>query len=199
MEFFLFALTVVSISLSGVLAPGPLLAVTIAEGKRNRFAGFEISMGHAMIEIPIILALYVFGSFADLGTERDLIALAGGVLMFYLAYRELRGERKEPRIKGALSGILMSALNPYFIVWWLTVGLTLVLLSMEFGVAGLVAFIVLHELCDFGWLGFVSIFSNRLSSMEWLDRILSYISSAILIVFGTYFTVTSLSALLLYF
>lgn len=199
MDFSVFALTVISVSLSGVLAPGPLLAVTIAEGKRNRFAGFEISAGHAVIEIPIIIALYAFGRIADLGNEKNLISLAGGILMFYLAYRELRGERSELKIRGVLSGILMSALNPYFIVWWLTVGLTLVLLAMNFGIAGIIAFIILHEACDFGWLGFVSFFSGKLSEVKGFEKVLSYISSAILIVFGAYFITSSIRTLLLYF
>ncbi len=198
MDFPLFALTVVSISLSGVLAPGPLLAVTIAEGKRNRFAGLEVSLGHAMIEIPIILSLYAFGRFVELGAWKSAISLAGGVVMFYLAYRELRGGGGEVKMRGVLSGVLMSALNPYFIVWWLTVGLTLVLLSIEFGVAGLVVFIILHEACDFGWLGFVSYFSKKLSEIRGLEKALSYVSSAILVIFGTYFVVTSISTLHLY-
>jgi len=198
MDFPLFALTVVSISLSGVLAPGPLLAVTIAEGKRNRFAGFEVSLGHAMIEIPIILALYAFGRFVELGAWKSAISFAGGVVMFYLAYRELMGGGGEVKMRGVLSGVLMSALNPYFIIWWLTVGLTLVLLSMEFGMLGLIAFIILHEACDFGWLGFVSYFSGRLSELGGFERVLSYVSSAILIVFGAYFIVTSISTLHLY-
>jgi len=200
MDFALFAVTVVSVSLSGVLAPGPLLAVTLAEGKKNRFAGIEISAGHAIIEMPIIVMLYLFGSLATLGIEKSFIAFAGGMLMLYLAYREIKAEKTgEYRIKGILSGILMSMLNPYFIVWWLTIGFTLVLLSLNFGALGVIAFVILHESCDFGWYGFVSLFSNRLSERKGFEKTLSLISAIILITFGIYFIYTSLKTLILYY
>ncbi len=200
MDFALFAITVVSVSLSGVLAPGPLLAVTLAEGKKNRFAGIEISAGHAIIEMPIIAMLYFFGSLTALGIEKSFIAFAGGILMLYLAYREIKAEGTgEYRIKGVFSGILMSMLNPYFIVWWLTIGFTLVLLSLNFGILGIIAFVILHESCDFGWYGIVSFFSNKLSERRGFEKTLSLISAIILITFGFYFIYTSLKTLILYY
>lgn len=53
-----------------------------------------------------------------------------------------------------VSGIVLSG-NPYFLIWWATVGLTLTSQAMEFGVLALVVFLLIHWLCDVGWLEFV--------------------------------------------
>ena len=199
MDLLTFAFTTVMISLSGVMMPGPMFAVTLAEGKKNRFAGFEISAGHALIELPIITLLFISGTFLDVGNAKYILFLSGGVVMIYLAYSELKREHSEFRIKGILSGVLLSALNPYFIMWWLTVGFSLVILASKFGIFGIVALTILHLSCDFGWYGFLSFSSGRLSESKKAKRSLSYISSAILIVFGIYFIYLSAEPLLLYF
>ncbi len=199
MDFLAFAVTTVMVSMSGILMPGPMFAITLAEGKKNRFAGFEISAGHAAIELPIIAVLFLSGSLLDIGNARYILFLAGGVLMLYLAYSEMKKEHAEFRIKGVLSGVLLSAFNPYFIMWWLTVGFSLVILASGFGVLGILAFTVIHISCDFGWYGLLSLSSGRMSESEKARKVLSYISSAILIVFGVYFIYLSAEPLLLYF
>ncbi|RLI85059.1 MAG: lysine transporter LysE [Archaeoglobales archaeon] len=195
MELIIFLATVAFISLSGVMAPGPLFAATLAEGRKNPFAGFVISAGHAAVEIPLILALYLFGlSFpADL---RSYVSVIGGVVMLYLAYLEIRGGSSEARAGKALfTGIAMSALNPYFIMWWLTIGLALILKSTAFGMFGLVLFIVTHELCDFLWLGFVSASSSKAAAIwgESAKKTLTAFSVSILLLFGIYFIYAGLT------
>jgi len=199
MDLIAFAFTTVMISLSGVMMPGPMFAVTLAEGKKNRYAGFEISAGHAFTELPIIALLFLSGTFLDIGVARYILFLSGGVVMIYLAYSELKKKHSELKIKGILSGILLSALNPYFIMWWLTVGFSLVILASQFGIFGILALTVIHLSCDFGWYGFLSLFSGRISESERVKRTLSYVSSAILIIFGIYFIYLSAEPLLLYF
>ena len=199
MDFIAFAVTTVMVSMSGILMPGPMFAVTIAEGKKNRLAGFEISAGHAAIEIPIIILLFLSGALLDVGNTRYILFLAGGLVMLYLAYSELKKEHTEIKIKGLLSGVLLSALNPYFIMWWLTVGFSLVILASRFGVIGILAFTIIHISCDFGWYGFLSLSSGKISESKKAKRSLSYISSGILIVFGIYFIYLAAEPLLLYF
>ncbi len=197
MELAIFLITVILVSLSGVMAPGPLFAATLAEGRKNIFAGFVISSGHAVIEIPLILALYIFGlTIPD--NSRAYISMAGGIVMLYLAYMELRGEKSESKAGKALfTGITMSALNPYFIMWWLTIGLTLILKSVAFGLIGIVLFIIAHESCDFLWLGFISVSSSKATAL-WgnkAKKILTAVSTAILIIFGLYFIYTGTAEL----
>jgi len=194
-----FALTVILISLSGVIAPGPLFAATIAEGRKNKFAGLSISFGHATVEIPIILALFIFGSFIATDFVKAVVGVLGGIVLLYLAYLELKSREVEARAtKGYLTGIIMSSCNPYFIIWWLTVGFTLVMMSMKFGLLGLVSLIVLHELCDFSWLLFVSLTSNK-ASIIWGRRAqtaLTAISVTIFVIFGIWFLATGMTTLL---
>jgi len=189
MEFLAFMASVFLISLSGVLAPGPLLAVTMAEGKNNKFAGFFISLGHASVEIPIILALFLFGNVVITNDIKAAIGLVGGIVLLYFAYSEYSSEERTRPTKGIISGLLMSSLNPYFIIWWLTIGFHLILQSIAFGIIGLVMFIIIHEMCDMVWLEFVSLMSNKSSRTlgRKAERALTLVSVAILVVFGIYF------------
>jgi len=60
-----------------------------------------------------------------------------------------------------MTGIVLSAGNPYFLIWWATVGATLVMKSVGFGIIGFSAFAVLHWLCDFIWCYVLSALSFR--------------------------------------
>ncbi len=186
-----FIATVIFISLSGVLMPGPLLATTLAEGRKNRFAGLVIASGHAMVEIPIIIFLFTVGRM-EMGNEiKAIIGLAGGVALIYFAFSALH-EREVKMIKGLLAGIVMSSLNPYFIMWWLTVGFTLAIKATLFGFAGLIALIIFHEMCDFTWYGFVSIAASRGAKFRKMEKILLSISFSIMLFFGIYFIYDSI-------
>ncbi len=198
MEFLAFLASVVLISISGVLAPGPILAATIAEARTNKYAGFHITLGHAGVEIPLILLLYFFGTMAESESLKGAIALVGGIVLLYLAYDASRQstERVGSR-RGMVTGIVLSALSPYFVIWWLTVGFTLIIQATEFGLLGLLAFILVHEGCDAAWLGFVSIVTNKSATRigHRAERALTVISVSILLAFGALFTYMGATAL----
>lgn len=201
MELYAFLLTVILISLSGVMAPGPLFAAAITEGKKNVFSGFTISAGHAAVEIPLILALFAFGVSITTESIKMVIGILGGIVLLYLAYIEYRnyGREIEAKKRGSFFiGIVMSSINPYFIAWWLTVGFYLINQSIAFGIYGLLLFIVAHELCDFFWLGFVSATSNRTAHMwgEKAFKILSTVVISIFVIFGAYFLITGINSFL---
>ena len=59
MDLFSFILTVIFISLSGVLMPGPIFATAMSEGRSNKHAGIFIAGGHAIVEIPLIIILFL--------------------------------------------------------------------------------------------------------------------------------------------
>ena len=62
-----FLLEAVLISLSGVIAPGPVTAVTVSKGTKSPHAGAMIALGHGIVEIPLmILMLYGFGDILKL-------------------------------------------------------------------------------------------------------------------------------------
>ncbi|RLI75225.1 lysine transporter LysE [Archaeoglobales archaeon] len=198
MEFIAFILTVILISLSGVLAPGPLFAATIAEGKTNRFAGFLIALGHAIVEIPIILALFFFGVIIATDFIKSIVGLIGGFVLLYLAYLEVKSKKEVKPARGVFTGVIMSSLNPYFIIWWLTIGFKLIMDSIAFGLIGLIGFIIAHEFCDFSWLGFISFSSNKSTEIwgEKAFKILTAVSVTILVFFGIYFIYTGFTTLL---
>ena len=200
MELTAFLASVMLISLSGVMAPGPLFAATIAEGRRNMFAGFIISAGHAIVEVPIILALFLFGLAIATETVKAVVGILGGIVLFYLAFLEIKnyGSINEGKPgKSLITGIAMSALNPYFIIWWLTIGFALVMQSAEFSTIGLILFVMVHEACDFLWLGFISITSNKTAKLWGAKayKTLTVVSVSIFIVFGVYFLMTGILTL----
>jgi len=187
LDLLTFLVTVVLVSLSGVMAPGPLFAATLAEGRKNPLSGFIVSTGHAVVEIPLILILYSFGLSLNY-IERRFLAVVGGMVMLYLAYLELKSEESQYKGGSLFAGAVMTALNPYFIMWWLTVGLTLITKSIEFGILGLVLFIIVHEMCDYVWLGSVSIFSGKIAEYgKKLTNVLKAISFSMLLFFGIVF------------
>jgi len=191
MDMLSFIATVILISLSGVLMPGPLLATTLAEGRKNRFAGVIISLGHAIVEVPIIISLFFIGSMELSPMVKASIGIAGGIALIYFAFSSLH-EKENKIIKGVLAGIILSSLNPYFIMWWLTVGFTLAIKATLFGLAGLLAMIFFHEMCDFIWYGSISMAASMGAKFKRIERILFSISFTIMLFFGIYFIYDSI-------
>ena len=56
------------------------------------------------------------------------------------------------RAKPVLAGIVLSASNPYFYLWWATIGLALVTRATAFGIGAFVAFALVHWFVDLGWV-----------------------------------------------
>ena len=143
-----FFLSAVAISLSGVMAPGPMTAAALAAGSRHRHAGVMIALGHAIVEMPLILLLVVgVASFLESATARATIGLTGGAVLVLMGLQLLLSLRKETQESEApvqrhplVIGIVLTAANPYFLVWWATVGLALATEAVAFGVVALVLF-----------------------------------------------------------
>jgi threonine/homoserine/homoserine lactone efflux protein len=164
MALLTFILTIVGISLSGVMAPGPITAATLAAGARNRHAGAWICVGHIAVELPLILILAGgLGTFLESEGIRAWIGLVGGLVLLLMGLQLLASLRKSEVSSAATVdrhplwiGIVLSGANPYFLLWWATVGLMLTSQAMEFGVFALVLFAMLHWACDLGWLEVLS-------------------------------------------
>ncbi|MGA2067499.1 MAG: LysE family transporter [Thermoguttaceae bacterium] len=159
-----FIFTIVGVSLSGVMAPGPITAATLAAAERNRHAGAWVCVGHILVELPLILVLAAgLGTFLESRGIRAGIGLVGGLLLLAMGLQLLMSLGKSDASAAAsvqrhplLVGIVLSGSNPYFLLWWATVGLTLTSQAMAFGVLALVLFAVLHWMCDLGWLEVLS-------------------------------------------
>ncbi|MFC2017029.1 LysE family transporter [Chloroflexota bacterium] len=194
-------LSVIVISFSGVMAPGPMFAVTLAKSYRSPWAGTWISLGHAVIEVPLILLIY-FGcaQFFQNNITQFVLSILGGGMIFWLgiamfrARAEVVQKGKDLPYNAFIAGILTSGLNPFFLLWWATIGSMLIMRFLDFGTIGLIVFIVVHWLCDLGWLSFVSILVYRTHSLwgrkfqEWL-----FIACSLLLIgFGGWFLISGL-------
>lgn len=155
------------IALSGALMPGPLLTVTVSESsRRGAIVGPLIIFGHGLLELSLVVALLL--GMAPLLQRNDVfifISLVGGGILLWMGfsmlkslpglYLELDGEDVRDR-NLVLAGILFSLANPYWIVWWVSIGLGYILHSVRFGIMGIVAFFLGHILADLAWYTLIS-------------------------------------------
>ncbi len=191
--------TVIVTSLSGVMAPGPMFAVTLAKSLKSPWAGVLVSLGHAVVEVPLILLVY-FGLarfFENEVVSLVLSVLGGGMIMWmgislFRARRAMAREGKDTTYNAFMAGILMSGLNPFFLVWWVTVGSLLLMNFLDaVGTWGLSLFIIVHWLCDLVWLSLVSVVIYRTRTF-WGPKIQEWVFVAlalVLLYFGGQFIV----------
>ncbi|MBS7620667.1 LysE family transporter, partial [Candidatus Bathyarchaeota archaeon] len=193
--------SVAFISLSGVMMPGPVFAVTVAKGYRSKTAGVLIALGHGAVEFPLILLLYfgLSGFFSSTFVQK-VIGFVGGVVLVYMGFQTFK-TRREVSVEAShsghasfIAGLIATGANPYFFVWWATVGAALIWNASLFGVVGLLAFATVHWLCDLAWDTLVSltVFKSR---RFWNERIFTLVflfCFATLVVFGLWFIISTL-------
>lgn len=153
----------VLVSLSGALSPGPMTAVTIKKGFESPHAGALIAIGHGIVEFPLMIAIfYGISAFFIRPSVKTAIALMGGFLLMYMGLGVLKKRNvfevheKHIAFSPLFAGIFLAASNPYFIVWWATVGTTLIAYTTKFGNLFFIIFMICHWMCDFVWYYFLS-------------------------------------------
>lgn len=155
------------IALSGALMPGPLLTITVSEAtRRGVVAGPLMILGHGILELLLVLAL--LSGLAPFLQRDDVfvaIALAGGGILLWMAISMFRslpglsldfsvGERRRQNL--IVTGIVFSLANPYWLIWWASIGLGYIVYSVQFGAPGVISFFAGHILADLAWYGFIS-------------------------------------------
>lgn len=194
-QFLEFAVLVIVISASGVMAPGPLFAANISYGLREGGkSGIKMATGHTIVELPlvILLGIGVF-SLESFPEFRTIISILGAITLFIFAALQIRTILREKQVSvknskhgSLITGILLSGLNPFFIIWWLTIGFKLISDAMLiWAFSGVLIMFGLHIWMDFVWLGGVSFLASKST------RILSNKNYKILII--------GLSVMLIYF
>jgi threonine/homoserine/homoserine lactone efflux protein len=174
MDLFGFVVTVVLITASGALAPGPLFFATVSQGsKTGAKGGLIFSISHTLVEFSLIMLL-AFGllTIANKTIVKNVIGIVGGLaliifglLQIYFSFKEKTGEKKQnipsyPRL--FFMGIILTGLNPYFIIWWLTAGAKLIIISLEFAaLLGVVFMFICHVWMDYVWLTSIAYFSKK--------------------------------------
>ena len=195
-DFGLFLASVVLISMSGVMLPGPLFAVTIEKASKWKTAGALIALGHGVIEFPLMfLIFFMLSQFAIPDPVQSGIGLVGGSLMIYMGVQAFRNRNKEekaqanPKRDSLLAGIWTTAVNAGFILWWLTIGTALIHNAQSFGLLGFPVFAGVHWLCDFVWYTVIA-FAIFKSRRFWTKRVhegISLFCVAVFVGFGAYF------------
>lgn len=172
MEIFEFAIIVITISASGVMAPGPLFAANITYGLRGGIkAGVKLAIGHSIIEFPLVVLLGIGAFSLEAFPEfRTLISIFGAITLFVFATLQIKTtlQKKDitsnPKYGPIITGITFSALNPFFIIWWLTIGFKLISDAMLiWAFSGILVVFFLHIWMDFVWLGGISYLTSKSS------------------------------------
>jgi threonine/homoserine/homoserine lactone efflux protein len=202
----LFLIQVVGISLSGVMAPGPITAAAIAMGARNRFAGALMAVGHGIIEFPLmVLIILGMDKILKSASTKIVIGFAGGAFLLVMAIQMLRSIRsaegrevKVTRSGPIVAGIVLSGGSPLFLVWWASVGLNLAITAASFGIWAFALFAIVHWLCDLTWFSILSWASFKGSVLlgPRNQHIVLLICSVALLGFGLYFIYNATSTLL---
>lgn len=163
------------IGLTGAMAPGPYLTVTITRTvTRGPASAALMLVGHAALE-GLLLVGFAFGLQELLRNPHvgNVLAAVGGVFLLWMGWGLLRGAargtisagaseaRPEPRFGPVLHGAAVSLSNPYWTLWWATIGVKLAADGIAIGPLGVAAFFIGHELADVAWYGLVIIATAR--------------------------------------
>src|ERR1051325_9202251 len=169
---------IILVSISGVFSPGPLLFANLALSKYGGFwSGIKIAIGHTIIELPLIIFLSlpftVLSPVITTGIIKIISFIAGIFLIAFGILYVVRLIRANEVIHSSiyssrienpyLAGIMFTGLNPFFIVWWTTIGVKLITdsISLLGHVAGVAFLFFVHIWMDYAWLGVAAYLAAR--------------------------------------
>ena len=155
------------IALSGALMPGPLLTYTVAESARRGFwAGPIIMLGHGFLELGLVVLLLLgIGAIINQPVIMGIVGLSGAIILWWLGYGLMHSARHAQldltkgecrAIHPFWAGIVMSLANPYWLIWWVSLGLGYVLFAYKYGLWGVLFFFVGHISADVLWYSLVA-------------------------------------------
>lgn len=207
MDLIWFVATVILVTASGALAPGPLFVATISHGARvGMRSGIVFALAHTVIEFSLVL-LFAFGLsiVVDQAIIRSSIGLIGGfVLLVFGIYQIISSyygkytdntKKSESNHRLFFIGMAFTGLNPYFIIWWFTVGAQLIMIALEFaGLLGVVFMYITHVWMDYVWLTAIAWFAQKgvsLLTVQWY-RYIMLLFGGVLLYFGVSFIYSAL-------
>jgi len=153
---------------SGAVVPGSLLAVVITNSVRFGWVAGPIMMiGHGILEIAAVVLLTTgLIKFARSPVVRGVIGLIGGIVLLYLGYLTVQipgqasaasGQAASGWLHLILLGGVMSMANPFWWLWWATLGVAHIGWATQKGPGGGVTYFTGHILSDVAWYSAVSI------------------------------------------
>jgi len=200
------------VALSGALMPGPMLTVTITQSaKRGFIASALIVLGHALLELLLVIGLLLgLGRFLGERWATGTVAIFGGFMLLWMGWGMIRdagrgkvklgiaedkGNTEKPaRVSDnlVLTGALVSMSNPYWILWWATIGLgglTYFKGQMSNPFVAILAFFTGHISGDILWYLVVggAVTTGKKLLNESVYKVIIQFCGAFLILLGVYF------------
>ena len=200
------------VGFSGALMPGPLLTVVISGSARRGFwEGETLVLGHALAEALIVVVLAAgLSRLLRRNWVAGLIGLLGGAFLLWMGFDIARSawwgtvSLEQTADAGAglqlapiITGVVVSISNPYWVVWWATVGASYVTMSLERGSLGLGSFYFGHILSDVSWYSLVAflVTKGRALLNTSLYRLILLVCGLFLIALSVYFIYSGINFL----
>ena len=185
------------IGLTGALAPGPTLVATINASIAGNWAtGLKISLGHLIVEFFLVI-LILSGLAAVALPHASVIAAAGGIALILFGGLTIAGSRTatmsantiQPVSNPYAAGLITSAANPYFWIWWLSIGSAMVIAGLEGGLGFVGIFMIGHWTADTVWYTLVSttVSKGRTLFSDPVYRKIMVLCGIFLILFGIFY------------
>jgi threonine/homoserine/homoserine lactone efflux protein len=168
------------VAFSGALVPGPMLTLVISSvAEKGFWTSFFIVVGHSLLELIVVIGFFLgILKFLDNPLIAKIIGLLGGVFLLYIGINiivsifkkkftiDFKSVLKQRTITGKstgtviLKGVLISLMNPYWFIWWISIGAAFLLKSVEFNIMGISSFYIGHISADFIWYLFIGFLVN---------------------------------------
>lgn len=166
---------------TGAMMPGPLLTYDIERSLQGGWKkGLLVPLGHVLFEMVLVVLIVLgMGAFLKLPWPQIVILFVGGsMLLFFgvdmirsavkgtlrLSIRDGAPPKSGENIKIIVKSGLISVMNPYFLIWWASIGLgSFLIANSTLGVWGVVLFYGGHAIADMSWYLCVSLLCDRIS------------------------------------
>ncbi|MCD6550740.1 LysE family transporter [Thermotoga sp.] len=186
------------VGLSGAMAPGPLMAIAISRSTKDWKAPLKLITGHVLLEALLVLLLLV-GVQTIPPFLMKVISLIGGAFLVYMGISQLyevkdlslSANTGNSKLSLPVQGALVSLSNPYFLLWWFSVGSAFLFRAREQLFLGVLLFYLGHILSDITWYTLLGVVGQLFTKPSWkgVYRIVLVSTSMILIGFGVYFLI----------
>ncbi len=189
------------VALSGAMMPGPLLAVTLGHSPRHGWVFGPLAiLGHGILELGLVSVVFLgAGPLLQAQAVQAGVGLVGGCILVWMGIGMMRTARSglaaaapgrpAPSGRAVALGIVTSLSNPYWTLWWATVGLAYLTVAARKGPLGVAVFFVGHIGGDLFWYTLVSITASRGANLTGTRgyRALLFVCSIALVVLGAWF------------
>jgi threonine/homoserine/homoserine lactone efflux protein len=199
------------VALSGAMLPGPMLTVAISEvSKQGFWAGPRIVFGHAIIELLLVGSLVLgLSRLIQQPAVTGTIGLLGGAMLVWMGWGTCRDALRQQvsfsseqdavtaqsNFSPLQAGIITTVSNPFWLIWWATVGAGYVVIAMVNGAVGVAVFFTGHIFGDLAWFSLVSfgVYSGRNMISDTVYQGVLTLCGLFLIGLGGYFLYSGLT------